>query len=422
MKKAAQKAQEKTKSNSKKSDKSNSFSFEANKFQLLGTIPKDLRHKYVAYRPILAWIFSGKGIRGWILQRALHAQHRKIYCYDLATQYGVVASPPEVSKIGAGDVQSELPQIQKVDDIDEFAASKQFLHMVHYDESAGPNIPGGRMYTYVITLQGEWRFTETGPEFSIQHLSKHSMHSDVSQEIACAGEFFIRRRRRRGGMKFSNGDGQVNEKAEEKKEKNELQFQAQGLGSGEKGNGEKEDHDHDERKDHNTGEDGDNDEEEKEDKGKDKGDHNIEENRDNPSTKTGLSDGKSKQDSVEVSNKPSHKPGRSRDPRNFVLIIDNDSGTYRPDAKTLPSLQKYLASNLLGLKVKAMACDDEKLKKWKEEQKPKKQFVKAMRVVETSSSSSSEEDNWIEDHVVECVDSLGGVCVSRFECLWPVRI
>lgn len=49
----------------------------------------------------------------------------------------------------------------------------------------------GRLYTYVITLDGEWRFSETGPEFAIDMLSKHSMHSDVAPEIAFSGEFFV---------------------------------------------------------------------------------------------------------------------------------------------------------------------------------------------------------------------------------------
>jgi len=102
--------------------------------------------------------------------------------------------------------------------------------------------------------------------------------------------------------------------------------------------------------------------------------------------------GASPQDSLKVSTHASHHVGRSRDPGHFVLIIDNDSGTYRPDSKTLPSLQKYLEQNLPGLKIKAMPCDSEQLKKLKEEQKPKKDVVKARRVVQKSSSSSSSSD------------------------------
>lgn len=38
-----------------------------------------------------------------------------------------------------------------------------------------------------------WRFTETGKEFGIDLLSKHTMHSDVNIYIAYSGEFFVRR-------------------------------------------------------------------------------------------------------------------------------------------------------------------------------------------------------------------------------------
>jgi len=390
VKQTAQKATDKTKakrdeklhrSNNDHKGKTPPYAFEANKFQLLGTLPKDLRNKYVAYRPLIGFIFSGNGIRGWIMQRALHAQHRRIYCYDKATKYGLVASPPAISKLEAGDAQKELSphQQDKVKDEDEFAAARQFLEMVHYDEKPGKDIPGGRLYTYVITLQGEWRFTETGPEFAIQFLSKHSMHSDVSREIACAGEFFVRRRRGKGGMKLSDGHDDAKPEIDGKGErvedtgKRSVSFEAPGYGT--------EDDDHDTHKKHEE-------EHKEEDEKTETGSHEKEE----ISEESNHRESTSRQDSLQVSKKASHKTGRSRDPRHFVLIIDNDSGTYRPDSKTLPSLQKYLQENLPGLKVKAMACDDEQLKKWKEEQKPKKEVVKARRIAQQSSSSSSSSD------------------------------
>jgi hypothetical protein len=58
--------------------------------------------------------------------------------------------------------------------------------MAHFDE-------GGRIFTYVLTLDGLLRFTETGKEFGIDFLSKHTMHADAEKYIACSGEFFIRR-------------------------------------------------------------------------------------------------------------------------------------------------------------------------------------------------------------------------------------
>lgn len=311
------------------------------------------------------------------MQRGLHAQHRRIYCYDKATKYGLVASPPAISKLEAGDVQNELSphQQEKVKDEDEFAAARQFLEMVHYDEKLGKDIPGGRLYTYIITLQGEWRFTETGPEFAIQFLSKHSMHSDLAKEVACAGEFFIRRRRGKGGMKLSDGHEDDKPEIDGKGERvddagtRSDSFEGPGYGSA------REDHDKDkETKDH------------KEEDEKTEIDSHEKKEHSEGSTH---GESSSRQDPIHISNKASHKAGRSHDPRHFVLIIDNDSGTYRPDSKTLPSLQKYLEQNLPGLKIKAMACDNEQLKKWKEEQKPKKDVVKAGRVAQRSSSSSS---------------------------------
>ncbi|RYZ88965.1 MAG: hypothetical protein EOP04_08110 [Proteobacteria bacterium] len=49
----------------------------------------------------------------------------------------------------------------------------------------------------------------------------------------------------------------------------------------------------------------------------------------------------------------------------FTLVIDNSSGTFMPDAKDLPKLQKFLESNFSGLKIKALAQDDPKLKEAK---------------------------------------------------------
>jgi len=282
-------------------------------------------------------------------------QHRRIYCYDPSTKFGFVRTPPAIFKMEAGGEGG-----QEVENSDEFAASKQFLEMVHWDEKPHDNVPAGRLYTYVITMQGEWRFTETGPEFRVDFLSKHSMHSDAAKEVAFAGEFFVRRRRGKGGMKYAD----IKEKSEqidpdkpehkpESPAEEEIEFEKPGTSSQEK-------------KKNNEG---------------------------GSKSKSDEMDGSTRASSsedVNISKKPAHASGRSRDPRHFVLIIDNDSGTYRPDKKTLPSLQKYLERNLPGLKVKAMASDDEKLKRWKEEQKPKKEMIKAKKAEQQTSSSSSD--------------------------------
>jgi hypothetical protein len=85
------------------SQNSQSYVFEADKIQLLGTIPKDLLNEFVEFRPFIVWVFNVKGIRGYIFNRSLHAQHRRIYCYDPATKTGLVATPPEIDEIEAGD-------------------------------------------------------------------------------------------------------------------------------------------------------------------------------------------------------------------------------------------------------------------------------------------------------------------------------
>lgn len=74
----------------------------------------------------------------------------------------------------------------------------QFLDLVNYDM-------GGRIFTYVLTLDALFRFTETGKEFGIDLLSKHTMHSDVSTYIAFSGEFFIQRLKRGGRSTQSEG-------------------------------------------------------------------------------------------------------------------------------------------------------------------------------------------------------------------------
>ncbi len=128
-------------------------------------MPDELYHRYVEFKPFIKGTFTRAGLRGRILNHALHHQHARVYNYDRSTVYGVFAAPCA-------------------------AMTRHLLDMVHWDQ-------GWRTFTYVLTLDGLFRFTETGKEFGIDLLSKHSMHSDVSIYIAYSGEFFVRRRRRR---------------------------------------------------------------------------------------------------------------------------------------------------------------------------------------------------------------------------------
>ncbi|PWY64478.1 C2 domain protein [Aspergillus heteromorphus CBS 117.55] len=141
------------------------YNFQAIQIQLKGPVPTELYHRYVEFKPFVAGMFTSHSLRGRILNRALHHQHERIYNFDKTTLNGQFSSPC-------------------------IALTQKFLDFVHYAQ-------GGRIFTYVITLDGQFRFTETGKEFGIDLLSKHTMHSDVSIYIAYSGEFFLRRKHRR---------------------------------------------------------------------------------------------------------------------------------------------------------------------------------------------------------------------------------
>ena len=122
--------------------------FQANEIQLKGPVPNELYHRYVEFKTFIGGMFQGTGLRGRVLQKALHHQHQNIYAFNKKTEHGTIEGPGKDMTL-------------------------QFLKMTHFDE-------GGRLYTYVLTLDGLLRFCETGPEFGIDMLSKHTMHSDVN--------------------------------------------------------------------------------------------------------------------------------------------------------------------------------------------------------------------------------------------------
>lgn len=262
------------------------YSFQANELQLAGPVPEMLYHRFVEFRPIIGRMFTSHGVRGHILNKVLHKQHRRIYNYDSSTEYGSFAPCSE-------------------------EASLQFLRMAHFDE-------GGRIFTYVLTLDGLMRFTETGKEFGIDLLSKHTMHSDVSTYIACSGEFFIRRLEREDGSDEIDPDEAT---------------------------------------------------------------HPIQQIPGGPPV-----------------------DGPPRNPRNYQLIIDNDSGTYRPDKSTLPELKKFLERNFPGLGVVVMHWENKHLQELKKKQREiKKKEGHAIKMVlnrsPSGSSFSSDDESRLSDLV-----------------------
>ena len=239
--------------------------------QLQGPVPARLYHRFVEFKPIIASMFTSTGLRGKILNAALHKQHERVYNFDKHTQHGSFAPCSR-------------------------EAALQFLRMVHFDE-------GGRVFTYVLTLDGLLRFTETGHEFGIDLLSKHTMHSDVETYIACSGEFFVRR------LKHAD--------ATDDPEPNEKTHPSEPIKGG-----------------------------------------------------------------------PPHGPPPAN-PAHYQLVIDNDSGTYRPDKRILPDLKDFLHWNLPGLGIATFDCADEHLAKLKQKQNNiKKSEGRVMNVVMNNSQSS----------------------------------
>ena len=264
--------------NPSKDGSAEKYNFQANQIQLEGPVPPSLYHRYVEFKPFIAGMFNSTSLKGRILHRALHHQHSRIYNYDRSTVYGSFPRPSQDMVV-------------------------RFLDLVHWDK-------GGRIYTYIITLDGQWRFTETGKEFGIDLLSKHTMHSDVCIYIAFSGEFFIRRLK---DPKSSN-----------------------------------------------------------------------------------LLDQETHPPAEIEGGPPNDDP--PRDPAHYALVIDNDSGTYRPNAELLPELKKYLHHNLPGMHITTLDCnsDKDRMNKMKaaqrERRKAEGKHIAYMQDNGSSISSSDEED------------------------------
>ncbi|KAK2802926.1 hypothetical protein FQN50_007171 [Emmonsiellopsis sp. PD_5] len=270
------------------------YNFQAVQLQLKGPVPSAFYHRYVEFRPFVAGMFTSHTLLGRFLNHTLHHQHARIYSFDQSTVYGVFPDPS-------------------------YELTQQFLDFVHYGQ-------GGRIYTYVITLDGQWRFTETGKEFAfLDLLSKHAIHSDLSIHVAYAGEFLVRRLRRDRSHPPPTTDDDIHE---------------------------------------------------------------------------------------DVLLEQGDSATAPDDPAVYELIIDNNSGTYRPDAQCLPALKKYLSMNLPGLEVTALDCqeDAQRLDDLKTEQRERKSMdgrqLTYMQISRSSSISSSDEEAL--DEYSQAGDTEGG--------------
>ena len=274
------------------------YNFQASQMQLPGSVPPELYHRFVEFKPWVKRMFATSGFQGVLLGKALHHQHTRVYNFGKSTEWG------------------HFPQGACVE------MTKQFLGLVHYDK-------GGRIFTYVLTLDALWRFTETGKEFGIDMLSKHTMHSDVSIYIAFSGEFFIRRLKHRHRPPPPHPSESTSQQHPPKHGQNEVHL-PQDIEGG----------------------------------------------------------------------PPEDDP--PKEPSYYELVIDNDSGTYRPNAAMLPVLAAYLSQSLPGLHVMTLDCqaDAEKMAKMKSQQRERKQ-KEGDHIIYTqgsdSSSISSSDDEALDD-------------------------
>jgi hypothetical protein len=213
---------------------------------------------------------------------------------------------------------------------------------------------------YVMTLDGEWRFTETGEEFAVQMLSKHSMHADLAKEIAFSGEFFVRPVVDEPGGGFESGrkveDGSVKREAEEKKRKEEEEKRkpneekaGEDKDEGEKKQGGDAETGKEKEQDQDGGE-GSSEKKSKVPHPEEKVEKEVEQKESQKKEKK-----EEQQEQEEETRRDEEDPRIRRlagedpeeivqDPAAYELVIDNDSGTYRPRVDLLPVLREWLGA------------------------------------------------------------------------------
>ena len=82
--------------------------FVANKIQLTGPVPSELRHRYVGYKPFIDWMFKDTGIAGHLLHYGLRKQYRTIYACDKRTVWGVIDGGVNKNNTEKANGQTEI--------------------------------------------------------------------------------------------------------------------------------------------------------------------------------------------------------------------------------------------------------------------------------------------------------------------------
>lgn len=320
------------------SRKAERYNFQANQFQLRGPVPPELYHRFVEFKPFVKRMFTGSGIQGYLLSKALHHQHARVYNFDRTTEYEVLDEKPSTE------------------------STQKFLDLVHWDE-------GGRIYTYVLTLDSLFRFTETGKEFGIDFLSKHTMHSDVNIYIAYSGEFFIRRLKHKDRPTPEEhlhsppvGSQEPNSNEVDSKDGTDRPALSPKIHTHHKHTSSAGTHSSCSHKSHKS--------------------HSSSLGHQSPEDQT------EEHPPADIDDGPPDEDP-PRDPAYYELVIDNDSGTYRPNAKLLPKLKEYLHAQFPGLHIAVLDCqEDEELQtKMKKQQREKK--AEGRRIIYRQASQSS---------------------------------